>query len=81
MEDLAKKKKVYQSVKYHFFTFKIFRKKGNIQMTFYLETGCPNGVAIVAEVHAQHQTPLVVVHILGTLLTPRHETCQQILRL
>ncbi len=50
-------------------------------MTFYLETGCPNGVAIVAEVHAQHQTPLVVVHILGTLLTPRHETCQQILRL
>jgi hypothetical protein len=50
-------------------------------MTSYLEAGCPNGVAIVAEVHTQHQTPLVVVHILGTLLTPRHETCQQILRL
>jgi hypothetical protein len=48
-------------------------------MTSYLEAGCPNGVAIVAEVHAQHETPLVVVHILGTLLTPRHEICQLIL--
>ena len=38
-----------------------------------LEAGGPDGVAIICQAEAQHEPPLVVIQVLGTLLTPTHK--------